>query len=70
MISFCLCTMLIMNCRLLWSSLSSLEHVESLHVESTHAPHKGFLHRFLIVLSFQSQSLNLSLGLLYSLAVL
>lgn len=63
-------TMLIMNWRMLWSSLCTVEHAESLNVESTHAPHEGFLHRFLIALSLLSQSLNLCLGFLYSLTVL
>lgn len=60
-------TMLI---RLPWSSLCGLKHVQSLHVESTHTPHKGFLHRFLIALSLESQFLNLCLGLLHSHTVL
>lgn len=53
-----------------WSSLCIVEHAESLNVERTHAPHEGFLHRFLIALSLVSQPLNLCLGFLYSLTVL
>lgn len=47
-----LLTVLIMNWSLLWSFLYTMEHAESLIVESTYAPHEGFLHGFLILLSF------------------
>lgn len=63
-------TMLIMSWSSLCLSLCVVKHAESLDIQRTHAPHEGFLHRFLTALSFQSQSLNLCLGLLYSLTVL
>lgn len=60
----------------LWSqrrlrpALGALKYAESLHVESADAPHEGFLHRFLVTFSLQSQPLNLCLGLRYNLTVL
>lgn len=63
-------TMLILWWSSLRSPLRAIKHAKSLHVESTDTPHEGFLHRLLVAFSLKSQSLNLDLGLLYSLTVL
>lgn len=62
--------MLISRWSSLWSTLCAMKHAKSLHVQSADTPHEGFLHRLLVAFSLYSQSLNLCLGLLYSLTVL